>query len=63
MYTYTLEHVKGAERPNVIRRPDGEVLFTCTSFDRRFAEEIVANLNMNVSLSPEDSDELLAKSA
>ena len=60
---YTLEYDANEDRPYKIRRPDGTVLYTCRGHDKGFAQQIVTNLNAAVSLSPEDSDELLAASA
>lgn len=61
---YTLEsHDDGRDRPYVIRRPDGTSLFSFTAIDERHARETLCNLNAVVSLSPEDADELLARSA
>lgn len=60
---YTLEEWDGVERPFVIRRPDGEVLFTMTEHDRSFSENILAALNSGETLSPEDNDDDLANAA
>jgi hypothetical protein len=51
---YTLEEWEGVERPYVIKRPDGEVLFTMSAHDRRFSEDILATLNSSEPLSPDD---------
>lgn len=55
---YTLEEWDGVDRPFVIRRPTGEVLFTMTEHDRSFSESILAALNSGQTLSPEDNDDL-----
>ena len=61
---YVLESFDdGRERPHVIRRGDGTPVFRFTAIDERMARETLAALNGSASLSPEDTDELLARSA
>lgn len=48
---YTLEEWDGVDRPYVIRRPTGEVLFTMSEHDRSFSESILAALNSGEALS------------
>ena len=60
---YTLEEWEGVERPFVIRRPTGEVLFTMSEHDRSFSESILAALNSGEALSSGDNDDDLANAA
>ena len=56
---YTLEEWEGVDRPFVIKRPTGEVLFTMSAHDRSFSESILVALNSGKAL-PLDDDDLAA---